>query len=177
MSDFITATEIARRYGYSIQAVNKWKERGLPFDSHHKKFPAEKATTWVLENVINPLKQTNIKEQIDRERLRRERAVASREELKLREESGLLIPVSYVENAMSQYLTHIKQTMLQIATTNSLEILESATDQATLKEKLKEVISNRLNECGDFLLSQDLNEFDDYSEDEEIESEEEFEVI
>ncbi|WP_311750759.1 hypothetical protein [Proteus columbae] len=177
MSDLITATEIARRYGYTIQAVNKWRERGLPYDTHHKKFPADKATAWILENVINPLKQTSVKEQIDRERLRRERAVASREELKLREESGLLIPVSYVETVMTQYLSQIKQTMLQVATTNTLEILESATDQATLKEKLKEVISNRLNECGDFLLSQDLNEFDDYSEDEEIESEEEFEVI
>ncbi len=51
-----------------------------------------------------------------------------------------------------------EQTILQIATIDALEILESATDQKTLKNKLREIIERRLNEVGDLFENADLGE-------------------
>ena len=57
--------------------------------------------------------------------------------------------------------------MMQVATVDTLKIMESATDQRTLKETLKDIISARLNEIGDIMISPDLDAYDEYSEDEE----------
>ncbi|PEH74274.1 terminase small subunit [Edwardsiella tarda] len=162
----VTATELANRYGYSVQAVKKWIERGLPFDSNERKYPEKEATEWILKNIIEPLKQVDVREQIDQERLRKERAIASREELKLQEESNRLIPLAYVSTVLSKFVGDIRQTMLQIATVDTIEILEAAGSQKELKEKLREVIDKRLNEVGDIMVNPNLDEFDEYSEDE-----------
>ncbi|MCV5761301.1 hypothetical protein OFN40_29485, partial [Escherichia coli] len=80
-----------------------------------------------MKNIINPLKQTSIKEQIDVEKLRRERALADAAERENQEKMNLLIPVGYVEQELAEYCGKVKQTILQICTIDALEILESAT--------------------------------------------------
>ncbi|EJB9279229.1 hypothetical protein MXH16_004431, partial [Salmonella enterica] len=154
----ITLTELSKTYGYTLNAAKKWVERGMPFNTHTRRVPKDKAVAWVLENVINPLKQTSVKEQIDLERLRRERALATAAEMDNREKMNNLIPVSYVEQELAEYCGKVKQTLLQVATIDTLEILEAATDQKTLKEKLREVITRRLNEVGDMLASVEPSE-------------------
>ncbi|EBH0213312.1 hypothetical protein F8Y18_14505 [Salmonella enterica] len=151
MKEEITLTELSKTYGYTINAAKKWVERGMPFNTNTRRVPKEKGVAWVLENVINPLKQTSVKEQIDIERLRRERALATAAEMDNREKMNNLIPISYVEQELAEYCGKVKQTLLQIAVIDNLEILEAATDQKTLKEKLREVITRRLNEVGDML--------------------------
>lgn len=167
MKEEITLTELSKTYGYTLNAAKKWVERGMPFNTHTRRVPKDKAVAWVLENVINPLKQTSVKEQIDLERLRRERALATAAEMDNREKMNNLIPVSYVEQELAEYCGKVKQTLLQVATIDTLEILEAATDQKTLKEKLREVITRRLNEVGDMLESAEPNE----SEEDETEIE------
>lgn len=158
MKEEITLTELSKTYGYTLNAAKKWVERGMPFNTHTRRVPKDKAVAWVLENVINPLKQTSVKEQIDLERLRRERALATAAEMDNREKMNNLIPVSYVEQELAEYCGKVKQTLLQVATIDTLEILEAATDQKTLKEKLREVITRRLNEVGDMLASVEPSE-------------------
>ncbi|EAS3893667.1 hypothetical protein D6G58_01630 [Salmonella enterica] len=158
MKEEITLTELSKTYGYTLNAAKKWVERGMPFNTHTRRVPKDKAVAWVLENVINPLKQTSVKEQIDLERLRRERALATAAEMDNREKMNNLIPVSYVEQELAEYCGKVKQTLLQVATIDTLEILEAATDQKTLKEKLREVITRRLNEVGDMFESAEPNE-------------------
>lgn len=168
MKEELTLTEISRLYGFTINAAKKWVERGMPYNTNTRRVPKDKAVQWVLDNVINPLKQTSVKEQIDLERLRRERALATAAEMENREKMNSLIPVSYVEQELSEYCGRVKQSMLQIATIDVLEILESATDQKTLKAKLRDIIDRRLNEVGDMLASSDPNYCD---EDETTDSE------
>ncbi|EBG1378185.1 hypothetical protein FH802_02115 [Salmonella enterica] len=167
MKEEITLTELSKTYGYTLNAAKKWVERGMPYNTHTRRVPKDKAVAWVLENVINPLKQTSVKEQIDLERLRRERALATAAEMDNREKMNNLIPVSYVEQELAEYCGKVKQTLLQVATIDTLEILEAATDQKTLKEKLREVITRRLNEVGDMFESAEPNE----SEEDETEIE------
>lgn len=159
MKEELTLTEISRLYGYSLNGGGKrWLERGLPYNTNTRRVPVKEGCDWVLKNVINPLKQTSIKEAIDQERLRRERAMADAAERENQEAMNLLIPVGYIEQQLAEYCGKVKQTILQIATIDALEILESATDQKTLKNKLREIIERRLNEVGDLFENADLGE-------------------
>ncbi|CTU21539.1 hypothetical protein J5020_000007 [Escherichia coli] len=184
MKEELTLTEISRLYGYTLNGGGKrWLERGLPYNTNKRRVPAKEGCDWVLKNVINPLKQTSIKEAIDQERLRRERAMADAAERENQEKMNLLIPVGYVEQQLAEYCGKVKQTILQIATIDALEILESATDQKTLKNKLREIIERRLNEVGDLFENADLGEDEeeelplmDEPEEQEPEEDDEFDV-
>ncbi|EFI6134810.1 hypothetical protein [Escherichia coli] len=183
MKEELTLTEISRLYGYTINAAKKWLERGLPYNTNSRRVPAKEGTEWVLKNIINPLKETTVKEQIDVEKLRRERALADAAERENQEAMNLLIPVGYVEQELAEYCGKVKQTILQIATIDALEILESATDQKTLKNKLREIIERRLNEVGDLFENADLGEDEeeelplmDEPEEQEPEEDDEFDV-
>ncbi|HFP2911760.1 TPA: hypothetical protein ACHF0O_002305, partial [Escherichia coli] len=103
MKEELTLTEISRLYGYTINAAKKWQERGMPFNTNTRRVPAKEGTEWVLKNIINPLKETSIKEQIDVEKLRRERALADAAERENQEAMNLLIPVGYVEQQLAEY--------------------------------------------------------------------------
>ncbi|EEW5217836.1 hypothetical protein HMJ46_002748 [Escherichia coli] len=163
MSAEITLTELSKMYGYSLPAVTKWKERGLPFNSNTRRCPRDLAIKWILTNIINPLREVDVQAQIQQEKLRKARGEADAIERENQEAMNLLIPVGYVEQELAEYCGKVKQTILQIATIDALEILESATDQKTLKNKLREIIERRLNEVGD------LFENADFGEDEEEE--------
>lgn len=96
---------------------------------------------------------------------------------------NLLIPVGYVEQELAEYCGKVKQTILQICTIDALEILESANDQKTLKNKLREIIERRLNEVGDLFENADLGEDEeeelplmDEPEEQEPEEDDEFDV-
>lgn len=158
MKEELTLTEISRLYGYTINAAKKWLERGLPMNTHTRRVPLKEGTEWIAKNIISPLRETTVKEQIDVEKLRRERALADAAERENQEKMNLLIPVGYVEQELAEYCGKVKQTILQIATIDALEILECATDQKTLKNKLREIIERRLNEVGDLFENADLGE-------------------
>lgn len=169
MKDEITLTELSKMYGVTLNGAKKWLERGLPYNSNTRRVPREKGIEWVVKNIINPLKQTSVKEQIDQERLRRERALADTAERENREAMNNLIPVEYVELQLTEYCGKVKQTMMQIATIDNLEILEAATDPKTLKEKLRDIIDRRLNEVGDFFMNAEPDEYEDEIQEQEPE--------
>ncbi|ECO7733829.1 terminase small subunit [Salmonella enterica] len=173
MNEEVTLTELGKTYGYSVQAVMKWKERGMPYNTNTRRAPKEKAIAWILENIINPLREVDVQAQIQQEKLRKARGEADAIELKNRVDLNDLIPLSYVEAALSGFCSEVRQTMMQIATVDTLTILEAATDQRTLKEKLRDIIGARLNEIGDIMLSPQLDEYDIYSEDTEESEQEE----
>ncbi|EHE2501382.1 hypothetical protein J9G62_004068 [Escherichia coli] len=185
MKEELTLTEISRLYGYTINAAKKWQERGMPFNTNTRRVPLKEGTEWIAKNIISPLRETTVKEQIDVEKLRRERALADAAERENQEAMNLLIPVGYVEQELAEYCGKVKQTILQICTIDALEILESATDQKTLKNKLREIIERRLNEVGDLFENAELGEdedeeelplMDEPEEQEESEEDDEFDV-
>ena len=183
MSAEITLTELSKMYGYSLPAVTKWKERGLPYNTNTRRCPKDKAIKWVLDNIINPLREVDVQAQIQQEKLRKARGEADAIERENQEAMNLLIPVDYIEQKLAEYCGKVKQTILQIATIDALEILESATDQKTLKNKLREIIERRLNEVGDLFENADLGEDEeeelplmDEPEEQEPEEDDEFDV-
>ncbi|EFG1093059.1 TPA: hypothetical protein M2P77_003918 [Escherichia coli] len=172
MTQEVTLTELSKMYGYSLPAVQKWRDRGLPYNTNTRRCPRDRAIAWVLENIINPLREVDVQAQIQQERLRKARGEADAIELKNRTELNDLIPLGYVETVLSGFCGDVRQTMMQVATVDTLKIMEAATDQRTLKETLKDIISARLNEIGDIMISPDLDAYDEYSEDEEVKQEE-----
>ncbi|HFG7647145.1 TPA: hypothetical protein ACGIMR_000506 [Salmonella enterica subsp. enterica serovar Javiana] len=167
MKEEITLTELSKTYGFTLNAAKKWLERGLPYNTNTRRVPKEAGIEWVLKNIINPLREVSVKEEIDRARLRREVALADAAERENREALNSLIPVEYVEQQLADYCGRVKQTMMQIYTADVLEILESASDQKTLKDKLRDVITRRLNEVGDIFENSEPQEY----EEEEIQEE------
>ncbi|MCV5633373.1 hypothetical protein OFN23_35050, partial [Escherichia coli] len=77
-------------------------------------------------------REVDVQAQIQQEKLRKARGEADAIERENQEKMNLLIPVGYVEQELAEYCGKVKQTILQIATIDALEILESATDQKTL---------------------------------------------
>ncbi|OKT53622.1 hypothetical protein [Escherichia coli] len=172
MTQEVTLTELSKMYGYSLPAVQKWRDRVLPYNTNPRRCPRDRAITWVIENIISPLREVDVQAQIQQERLRKARGEADAIELKNRTELNDLIPVGYVETVLAGFCGDVRQTMMQVATVDTLKIMEAATDQRTLKETLKDIISARLNEIGDIMISPDLDAYDEYSEDEEVKQEE-----
>ncbi|MDP8728343.1 hypothetical protein [Serratia marcescens] len=155
---YVTMTDMANRYGYSLNAIKKWKSEGLPFDEEKGKIPEKKGTEWIIENKLNPLRAVSVKEEMDKERLREQRCKADLAQMEVALKAGALIEVDYVQAALNKYLTSFKDTMRGIARTETVGILESANDVKSLKAKLTEVINSKLNEIGDLILNEDMLE-------------------
>lgn len=172
--NFITASEIARRYGFSIQAVQKWRERGIPFNTNLKKFPEKDSTEWVVSNILEPLKQIDTNEALKLAKLKKAESEARITEMNERTQAGSLIPVPFVEAALAKYCSMVRTSMLQIATTQIQQILEAATDTRTLKKALTLVITERLTEIGSvmesgaFIDDPELTQFAEDTEDDHI---------
>ncbi|PAN92565.1 hypothetical protein CIW64_06085 [Enterobacter cloacae] len=64
----ITLRSLAAQYGYDESTVRQWKANGMPIGEG-----TEEADTraWIVQNVILPLRNTDTREQIDQERLRK----------------------------------------------------------------------------------------------------------
>lgn len=168
--NFITASEIARRYGFSIQGVQKWRERGIPYDTNKKKYPEKDSTDWIVKNILDPLKDLDTSEKLKLAKLKRAEAEARIVEMNERAQAGSLIPVALVQAALSKYCSQVRTSMTQISTTQARFLLEQATDARTLKDALQRVIVERLNEIGAVMESDsffDDPELTDISEDTE----------
>lgn len=168
--DFITASEIARRYGFSVQGVQKWRERGIPYDTNKKRYPEKKATEWILKNILEPLKDLDTAEALKLAKLKKAESEARMCEMDERTQAGSLIPVQLVQSSISKFSSLVRTSMLQVATTQTQQILEAATDTRTLKRVLTEIITERLTEIGsametgEFLNDDSITQ---YSEDED----------
>jgi len=168
--NFITASEIARRYGFSIQGVQKWRERGIPYDTNKKKYPEKDSTDWIVKNILDPLKDLDTSEKLKLAKLKRAEAEARIAEMDERTQAGSLIPVALVQAALSKYCSQVRTSMIQISTTQARFLLEQATDTRSLKEALQRVIVERLNEIGAVMESDiffDDPDLTDISEDNE----------
>ncbi|RJT24035.1 hypothetical protein [Buttiauxella izardii] len=50
--NFITVSEIGRRYDYTPQAVKKWIQRGLPYNTNQRKISEKEGTEWIIKNIL-----------------------------------------------------------------------------------------------------------------------------
>lgn len=140
----ISLRELARQYSYDEATVRQWKLKGMP---HGKDIPDEITRNWIVENIIKPLRDTNTREQIEKERLRDITASANIKELDEQERRGELINVAIVESELAKYFHQFKSIMRSIPSSEYLKLFES-NDAITLKNKLQRVIDNALREIG-----------------------------
>lgn len=160
--NFITVSEVGRRYDYTPQAVKKWIQRGLPYNTNNRKIPEKEGTEWIIKNILNNLKTLDTSEELKQAKLRRENALASMAEMDEATQAGDLIPVSLVQAAVNKHSSTVRSSMLQIANVDTQRILEAATSIKELKQVLTAIITERLTDIGQAMQS------DDYLIDEEL---------
>lgn len=161
----ITMTEMAKRYGYTLNAVKSWRTSGLPYDEKLRGIPEEEGTRWIVKNIIEVMRNTSVKEALDLAKLREQEAKADLAQYAAQEKSQELISVLVVQAALNQYCQKFKDTVRLIPSRHSIDILESATDVSSVKEKLREILDQSLLEIGDLM----INEQPDFDEPEETE--------
>lgn len=157
--------ELAKQYGYDESTVRQWKAQGMPIG---KDADERDTRAWIVQNVIKPLRETDTKEQIELERLKKLKAEAALAELELQEKSGEVISTAYIEQVLTEYLFQVKTVMRAIPSKTYLELF-AQTDAKDLRDILKQHIDSTLFQLGsmEFELPTD-EEILDGNEQEEI---------
>ena len=157
--------QLAKQYGYNESTVREWKAQGMPIGEG-----TEEADTraWIVQHVINPLRNTDTREQIDQERLRKLKAEAALSELELQVKHGTVVSTEYLEQVLTEYLFQVKTAMRAIPSKTYLELF-AQTDAKDLRDILKQHIDSTLFQLGsmEFELPTD-EEILDGNEQEEI---------
>lgn len=140
-----TWQEIADRFGVEHSTVSRiWSGKGLDIN-----WPKKLVDDWLLQNVIEPLRNGDTKGQIQKATLRKLEAEADIKELELRTASGEIIPVSVVQQTLSQYFYQMRQVLRSIPASSYVELFESS-DALELKMKLQDKIDRQLEEIGQY---------------------------
>jgi len=139
----LTMNQLAKEYGYDESTVRQsWIQRGLDMS-----LPEDEIRAWVVLNILKPLRETDLREQMDREKLRKLQAEACQAELELDKELGNVVDIAYLESSLSEYFSQLKNYLRTIPQKHYLELFESQ-DALELKQKLSVFIDEVLNEIG-----------------------------
>lgn len=144
----IPLTQLARNYGFDESTLRKWKQQGMP---HGKDISDEVTISWIVENQIKPLRNTDVKEQIEIQRLAKLTAEARQAEIDLEIKMESLIETQYLENELSTFFKHIRDHLRTLPNKKYLELFEQET-AVECKRVLQQSIDDILNEIGDFKL-------------------------
>ncbi|WP_336983960.1 MULTISPECIES: terminase small subunit [unclassified Cedecea] len=115
----ISLNALAKQYGYDESTVRQWRDKGMPCGENSTE---AETRSWIVENVLRPLRETDIKEQIEQERLKKLKAEASLAELELAEKENTIVSTEYVEQVLTEYLYQIKTTIRSIPIKIYLEL-------------------------------------------------------
>ncbi|ELU2578634.1 terminase small subunit [Escherichia coli] len=139
----ISYSELSRRYGYDVSVISReWVNRGLDCTKTELEI-----YEWIRENVLAPLRNTDTKEQIEQERLKKLKAEAALAELELDEKNGEVISTAYIEQVLTEYLFQVKTAMRAIPSKTYLELF-AQTDAKDLRDLLKTEIDKTLYQLG-----------------------------
>ncbi|MBV0520493.1 hypothetical protein KTO43_14560 [Klebsiella pneumoniae] len=166
---FISIQQIADRYGYSYNAVKKWVQEGMPLDEAKNKAPEKEATEWILINKINPLREVSVKEEMDLERLREQKAKADLAQYAAQEKSGELISTDYVQSELNKFCANLKDTLRLIPSKHAIDLIEHADSVDDLKQRLREIIDEELLKVSELFEQEDIIQETDQDESEQPE--------
>lgn len=165
----ISIQQIADRYGYSYNAVKKWVQEGMPLDEAKNKAPEKEATEWILINKINPLREVSVKEEMDLEKLREQKAKADLAQYAAQEKSGELISTDYVQSELNKFCSNLKDTLRLIPSKHAIDLIEHADSVDDLKQRLREIIDEELLKVSELFEPEDIIQETDQDEPEESE--------
>ncbi|WP_288492963.1 hypothetical protein [uncultured Pantoea sp.] len=100
----ISINQLSKIYGWDESTIRKiWVNKGLDMS-----WPEERVHSWVIANILTPLRETNLREQTDREKLREQIAKAGKAELELQQQRSEVVDTSYLESSLSEYFSQLK---------------------------------------------------------------------
>jgi len=154
----ITYSELSRRYGYDVSVISRdWKARGLDITKSE-----DEIYSWIRTNIMDNLRNTDTKEQIEKERLLKLSAERELSEIELAEKRDTVISTEYVEQVLTAYLFQIKNSIRSIPNLLYLELFQME-DPKDLRDRLKEEIDRTLYNLGEmeFTLPEDMEILDE----------------
>ncbi|MFP9459305.1 hypothetical protein AB6D30_03210 [Pectobacterium brasiliense] len=158
---------IAKQYGYDPSTIRQsWAKKGMPDPKSSTELEVRQ---WIVTNILNPLRDTDTQEQIQRERLRKLTAEAEQAEISVRQCMDELIEITVVQNELSSYLKRIRDHLRTIPNKTYLELFEQE-KAIDIKRVLQSRIDELLNECGRFNYEppqEENNKEDEHTEDKE----------
>ncbi|HFN3498363.1 TPA: hypothetical protein ACHFM6_000232 [Enterobacter hormaechei] len=140
----VSLRSIAGQYGYDESTVRQWKSKGMPIGNG-----VDESITrnWIIENILKPLRDTDVNEQIQKERLMKLSAERQLAELELAEKNRLVVSTEYIEQVLTEYLFQVKTAMRAIPSKTYLELF-AQTDAKDLRDILKQHIDSTLFQLG-----------------------------
>lgn len=150
----ISINQLAKQYGYDESTIRKiWVNNGLDVTKSD-----QEVYQWICDNIIVPLRNTDVKEQIEQKRLEKITAETALIQMELNIKEGHLVSTDYVEQVLTAYLHQVKTSVRSIPNKIYLELF-AMTDAKDLRDKLKEVIDTTLYQLGDmeFELPEDMD--------------------
>lgn len=161
MNDRYTTNEIAERMGVNDSTVSReWAKRGIP---HPKKASKKEIDQWILINIIQPLRNTDVKEQIEKEKLRKISLEADLVEIELNISTEKVLSTDYVTQTLTGYFAALRGVLRSIPASIYVELFESE-DADTLRIKLEERIDEKLRGLGSYEYEEQPEEDDEDSE-------------
>ncbi|MEG3135654.1 hypothetical protein SC206_19025 [Rouxiella sp. T17] len=146
----ISILKLSQQYGYDESTLRNWKRQGMP---HDKDIPEEETRKWIIDNIINPLRNTDYKEQIEKAKLRTALATAELAEMEVAEAHKNVINVDYVEQVLSKYFKKQRDYLRTLGQKIYVEVFEQ--DSAiSVKRIINQRMDEMLNEIAEFELQE-----------------------
>ena len=142
MSTSISIRKLGRDYGYEHSTVLAWQKRGMPTDTE------ENARAWIVDNILTPLRDGDVRDKIDQARLRKMQAEADLAEAEVKLKLDQLIEADEVHRELTQYFKTLRDYIRSLPNKIQHEVFEQ---DSVLKVKrvLQARIDEMLNEIGD----------------------------
>lgn len=138
----ISLRAIAKQYGYDESTVRQWKAKGMPLTNE------DETRQWIIDQILVPLRQTDIREQIELERLRKMRAEADLAEAEVLLSTEQMIPVDEVQKELTAFFKTFRDYFCTLPNKIHHEVFEQ--DSALkVKRMLQQRIDELLTEIGD----------------------------
>jgi len=157
--------QLAKQYGYDESSVRQWKDKGMPVGAGTD----EKDTrAWIVQNILKPLRETDIQERIQQERLKKLEAERQITELELEEKLEVVINAEYVETVLTAYLHQIKTSIRAIPNRVYLDLFKM-TNAKDLRDLLRDEIDSTLFQLGQMEfenLPNDMEVLDEHKQEE-----------
>ncbi|QGU14741.1 hypothetical protein GNG27_08745 [Leclercia sp. 119287] len=142
MSTSISIRKLGRDYGYEHSTVLAWQKRGMPTDTE------ENARAWIVDNILTPLRDGDVRDKIDQARLRKMQAEADLAEAEVKLKLDQLIEADEVHRALTQYFKTLRDYIRSLPNKIQHEVFEQ---DSVLKVKrvLQQRIDEMLHSVGD----------------------------
>ncbi|HBQ5667878.1 TPA: hypothetical protein L7561_001450 [Klebsiella quasipneumoniae] len=130
---YVSMADMARRYGYTFNAIKALRAEVLPYSESPNGIPDEEGTHWIIKNKIEPLRKTSVKEKMDLEKHREQKAKADLAHYAAQEKSGELISTDYVQSELNKFCANLKDMVRLIPSKHAINLIEHADSVDDLK--------------------------------------------